>query len=285
MAITTRQAQLIYAQEVEKQLFFYGPLFRAFSRNFSADAANIGDTIKVPFVQQNTAAAWNDTSNNYATGETNQGQFEILINKRMKTSFSITQKMLMEMRVDEWREKAAMNVASVVNAIFADLTALIVVGNFPKSQVLTAATTTLDKIAELRTYAATNKIPPSQAALVLNSTLYSTLLAKLPYHVFGDQNPIKTGSVPGILGFANVIEIPQMTMPGFICLQSALAVALRAVPVLDATPYGLRSIIQDETSGLFVTRTVFTNGPVGTTTDTVESAYGVAAGEIGRAHV
>ena len=169
MAITMRQAQLIYAQEVVKQLVLQGPRFSAFTRNYSQDASQVGNKIKVPFVVQNQAAAWSDTTNNYAVGGTDQKEFEIPIDKRYKASFSITQDMLMNYRVDEWREKAELNVAAVINQIFADTVGLVTSANFLLNKTFAGATITLDDIVALRAYCAVNKIEPNSASLVLDS--------------------------------------------------------------------------------------------------------------------
>jgi hypothetical protein len=128
--------------------------------------------------------------------------------------------------------------------------------------------------------------PPDLAADIVDRGVMLTgggaLLGDLDANVYGGAEAIKGGAIPGLLGFAQVAEFPQLDIPGFVAQIDSIAIASRVFKPATTAPYeAVREIVEPET-GFTCTYVELGDGPSGnlsvSVTGLVKSAVGNANG-------
>lgn len=275
------------ALEVYSNKFIEGltnalPALRAFSLDLSDEMLEPGETVRVPLVTADAAAAWDDTTNNYGRTSASLADKKVEVTSRIIAGFGITQAQLANFRPAWWEQKGALNARSVADAVLDEVFGVVTAANFgdtaaKKLQVALAAFGR-KAIAELRPKVVKGKLQPAKSVLVLNPDFYAALLADLDASVYGGREAITGGVIPGLLGFRAIIEAPQITEPGFVCHPDAIAVGSRRVQVADTTPYKEFGPVTEPDTGLTLNRVIYTDGTIGKTSFSVECLFGVDAG-------
>lgn len=285
MATSLATAQEIYAKQFLKGLQRAIAALKAFSTSFSNEFAAIGDTVKVSLVSPDAVGSWNASSNNFVRPVAELKEIEVKIKERIITGFGITAEQMAAFRPEWWAGKADMNVEEVVDYILAAVAALVTPENYgdeagDKFNVVLAKFGP-NVIADLRAVAVKRNMRQARSVLALNPDFYSKLLGALDSIVYGGREAIVGGTIPGLLGFRAIIEIPQLNAPGFLCHPDAIAVATRRIALPDDTPYKLIKQITEPTSGLTMTNVVYTHGPDGTMNDSVNCSFAADVGNSG----
>ncbi len=275
------------ALEVYSNKFIEGltnalPALRAFSLDLSDEMLEPGETVRVPLVTADAAAAWDDTTNNYGRTSSSLTDKKVEVTSRIIAGFGITQAQLANFRPAWWEQKGALNARSVADAVLDEVFGVVTAANFgdtaaKKLQVALAAFGR-KAIAELRPKVVKGKLQPAKSVLVLNPDFFAALLADLDAQVYGGREAITGGVIPGLLGFRAIIEAPQITEPGFVCHPDAIAVGSRRVQVADTTPYKEFGPVTEPDTGLTLNRVIYTDGTIGKTSFSVECLFGVDAG-------
>lgn len=256
---------------------------KSFSLDLSQEAKQVGDTIQVPLVSADTAAAWNDTSNNFARATATMGDRDVKLDQRIVAGFAITPAQMSNFHPNWWEGKADLNAAEVADSVLVSLVALITAANFGDAAA-DKATVSLagfdaKAIAALRAQAIkAKKLRINRAVLALNPDFYSALLGTLDANVFGGREAMVAGVIPGLLGFRAIVEIPQLSIPGFLCHPDALAIAGRSVAFLGTKPYERVEEITEPETGFPMTNVLYIDGPTGKGNFSVSALYGVAVG-------
>ena len=89
--------------------------------------------------------------------------------------------------------------------------------------------------------------------------------------MYGGKEAIQGGVIPGLLGFRMVIEIPQLTIPGFVCSPDAIAVAARSFMPASKKPYENVQLITEPETGLTLTHVEYCSGDDGELSDSVNA--------------
>jgi hypothetical protein len=199
--------------------------------------------------------------------------------------FGITSEPMATFRPSWWEGKADANVEAVADEILAAVAALVTAGNYgdtanDKTSVA-LATFGRKSIAGIRAAAVKRKMRTARSVLCLNPDFFSALLGDLDANVYGGREAIQGGTLPGVLGFRAIVEIPQYEGPGFLCHPSAIAVASRKVPLADEGPYKLVKEIVEPETGLVLTNVILAHGPDGSLNNSVTALYGVDVGDEG----
>ena len=282
MATSVATAQEIYSKRFLKGLQRALAALRAFSTSFSDEFADVGDTVKVPLVSPDTVGSWNATTNNFVRTAATLKEVKIPIIDRIIAGFGITAEQMNNFRPNWWEGKADMNVEEVADTILAAVAALVTKETYGDTDAdkfnVALAKFTPDVIADIRAFAIKRKMRQARSVLALNPDFFSKLLGKLDANVYGGREAIVGGTIPGVLGFRAIVEIPQLAIPGFVCHPDAIAVATRRIALPDTTPYKLVKDITEPETGLTMTNVVYTHGADGSLNDSVNASYACGAG-------
>lgn len=204
------------------------------------------------------------------------------LDQRIIAGFGITPAQMANFHPNWWEGKAELNAAEVADSVLAALIALVTAANFGDAAA-DKATVSLagfdaKAVAALRAKAIAKKLRVNRAVLALNPDFYSALLGTLDANVFGGREAMVQGVIPGLLGFRAVVEIPQMTAPGFIAHPDALAIAGRQIPFLSTKTYEQVKEISEPETGFPMTQVIYVDGPTGKGNFSVSALYGVAVG-------
>ncbi len=145
----------------------------------SEHPAIFGDTTKVPiYSATGSANAWNSSSNNYETADSQGVTYkDIVINQRKKRTVTIDELQILRTDVVPLLKLELENVA---RTMVDDVNTLITAGNFALAvNVGPASGFDSDTVIDLKTQAQIKKYPASMRKLALNDT-YATALMKDP---------------------------------------------------------------------------------------------------------
>lgn len=279
MATNTNVAANIYAARAILGLKAIVRKVSIYSTDMSDEAKQPGETIKVPLVVADSAQDWNDSTANYSGTKATLKDIDLKLDGRKIVSFAITPDQVANFHPAWWQGKADLNVRALGYAFAQTILAKVTPANFSKSFQVDIASLDLLKIGDLRAACVEANIDPQMATLNLNSTAYSRLLAQLDSSTYGGIDAIKSGMISGILGFANVVEQPGLSIPGFVNLPSALAFATRVYTPVDKTPYMRFDNITEPDSGVTMSSVVYTEGGIGKTTFSNDIVFGSAVGD------
>jgi hypothetical protein len=285
MATSVATAHEIYAKRFLKGLQRALAALKAFSTSFSDEAREPGESVKCPLVSADTVAAWNATSNNFVRATTTPDDVKVTLSSRLIAGFAITSEQMANFHPNWWEGKADANAEAVADEILAGVAALVTAGNYGDTAAdkTTVALATFGRkaIAGIRAAAVKRNMRVARSVLCLNPDFFSALLGDLDANVYGGREAIQGGTLPGVLGFRAIVEIPQYEGPGFLCHPSAIAIASRKIPLADEGPYKLVRDINEPETGLTMTNVVLAHGADGSLNDSVSCLYGIAAADGG----
>ncbi len=237
MATSVATAHEIYSKRFLKGLQRALAALRAFSVSFSDEAREIGESVKCPLASPDTATAWNADDNNFHRSASSPRDISVALNQRLIAGFNISSEQMANFHPNWWEGKAEMNAEEIADTILAAVAALVTADNFgggvADKTTVALATFGRKAVAGIRAAAVKRKMRTARSVLCLNPDFFSALLGDLDANVYGGREAIVGGTLPGILGFRAIVEIPQYSGPGFLCHPDAIAVASRKVPLAD----------------------------------------------------
>lgn len=273
----------IFANKIiETARVILSPIF-AFSLDLSAEAKKIGDVIRVPMIGAGSAADFNASSNNYkAAAVATLQDREVAIDTRKLSKFGIDDAQAAAYSPSWWEAKAQANANAVCAALLDDVAALITAANYGDTATDKVAVSLAGfgtkGVAAIRSAAIGKSIRPRFASLVLNSEYFSALLGALDSNVYGGPEAIRSGMIPGLMGFGRVVEFPTLTIPGFVCAQDAVCIANRWLKPIDPAVYSYAAPATDEESGLTIGVREYTDPDTGMKSVSAELCYGKEIG-------
>ena len=255
-----------------------------FSLSLTEDAREKGESVVVQLATAEAAGDWNDTTNNFKASAAKEiGEVSVKLDQRKIAKTKITPSQMMNFQEWWWKRQGTLNARSVALAITGQAAAVITPANFgdakeDKMQV------SLDgfnskAISKIRDRAITDKsLQPADSVLVLNPSFFSELLGNLDANVYGGREAITKGIIPGLLGFANIVEWPGLKIPGFVASRAALAFAGRKIAFISTKPY---EMVKDEVVpelGCVLTTVLHIDSDTGNGTISVNGLFGVGPG-------
>lgn len=284
MATTnTNVAAEIYSKRFLAGLTTQLAPLRQFSTDFSPEAKQVGDTVRVPLISADSAAAWDDTSNNFSGTAEDLTDREVVVDDRRIAKFTITPAQMANFHPNWWEGKADLNVMEVADAVLDQVAALVTGDNYGDTaadkMTVSLAGFGRKSVAAIRAKAIKDKkLRMNRSVLALNPEFFSALLGDLDANVYGGREAMVTGVIPGLLGFRSIIEIPQLTGPGFVCHPDAIAIAARKIAFLSTKPYEkVQDVVEPET-GLLMTNVIYVDGSTGHGTFSVNVLFGEEVG-------
>ncbi len=197
-----------------------------FAKNFSELQGVPGKSIAVPVYNLSAAAAFNASTNNYATGANEIGGELITLDQHLVKSVAITDVEEAETGI-RWAADSAYAIADMLTRGVNDY----VFGLINATNVSLSATTpsTKAQVAGLYAIAEDNDIPVDRCIVALKPTQFATVLGQLDSNIYGGSEAIRLGVVDGLYGFKAFVCAPNLPegVDGAIICDTAVGVASR----------------------------------------------------------
>ena len=283
MAEETTTGHEIYAARTIKGLTRQLAPLRAFSIDFTDEAKAKGDVINVSLVTPDTVAAWNSANNNFRRSTKDVKQAKIEFGEPIITGFALSAANIRNFRKEFWEGKADLNTLEICDNVLATIAALITGANYGDTakdkMTVSLAGFGTSVVAAIRAKAiADKKLRTAMSVLALNPVYFSELLGKLDANVYGGRDAIVGGTIPGLLGFRAIVEIPQLAIPGFVCHPDAIAVAGRTHMPASNKPYEAVNAITEPETGLTLTHVEYCAGDDGSLSDSISALVASGVG-------
>lgn len=197
-----------------------------FAKNFSELQGVPGKSIAVPVYNLSAAAAFNASTNNYATGANEIGGELITLDQHLVKSVAITDVEEAETGI-RWAADSAFAIADMLTRGVNDY----VFGLINATNVSLSASTpsTKAQVAGLYAIAEDNDIPVDRCIVALKPTQFATVLGQLDSNIYGGSEAIRLGVVDGLYGFKAFVCAPNLPegVDGAIICDTAVGVASR----------------------------------------------------------
>lgn len=197
-----------------------------FAKNFSELQGTPGKSIAVPVYDLSAAAAFSAGSNDYGTGSNEIGGELIVLDQHLVKSVSITDVQEAETGI-RWAADTSYAIADMLtrgvnNYVF---------GLINSTNVELSADTPTSKATTAGLYAIAedHDIPVDQCIVALKPTQFAGVLSALDYNIYGSEDAIKLGVIPGLYGFKGFVCAPNLPegVNGAIICDTAIGVASR----------------------------------------------------------
>ena len=275
----------IYSRKVLKELPAQLNFLGAFSTDLSGEVLGPAKSIEVPLVEADEAGTYDRTSNNFARPAGTPKSATVTFGDPIITGFAVTADQASKIEKRFWEGKADLNVASVAASCSTAVTNLVTKSNFPKAVTSVGAASAFVRSGVAKIAAAvssaTNKLRVRFSTLALNGEYFYQLLSGLDASVYGGNEAIRTGVIPGLFGFGKVMLMHGLEIPGFVCEPSCIAFASRGFRPADDRPYTAVREIKDPESGLALTLVEYPDGPSGDLSESVTCRIGADVGDSG----
>lgn len=260
----------------------------AFSTNFSAEAADRGDTIRVPIVGAPTASS--DFTGDYTTGAAGTiTSTPVTLNRHKYKTVSVTAKEQSNTSVQVLENLivgAAQQLAiDVLNDILSNVTA----ANYGAAPTglsgLATSAFNYTKLLAAREACGAVNMPSAPRTLILNPSFYTQLLADdvvaKSFNLNLSASGVEDAVVRRVAGF-NIMEaigLPALgaeKLAGFACHPSSMAVAMRYLQPL--ANYEASGAVTDPASGMTFGFLRYSDVKSGMVYYTIEALYGFTTG-------
>ncbi len=254
---------------------------KAFSTSFKAAENSVGDRVRVAVFGKKTSAAFNKTTNNYAGGAKDVAGVDVILDQHIISGSTYDDIDFAECATDFWNGAGEAAGRAVAEGILTRAFGLITASNFSASTVLTEADAAdLRKWTMLRAVADNADLNARQCYLLVNSTYFAYLLSLLDVSKYGGPEAIRNGDIPGLFGYAGVIDCPSLpntgNLVGAIVHPSAIGIAGRILRANSPEAYSEVGYSVDEASGLPIGWRRFGNAATGQSHYAAEALFGAA---------
>ena len=264
MSTSLTNPQLVFA--ANKALIAAHPAIAKvskFATDFSAEAAQPGDTMKVMVFDTAAATAYDASSNNYGTVNGTLAGVAVTFAHRVKKTYAYNPTDHLKVNPAVWNRRGEAAGVAIARAIESAVAGLIIATNIPKTGDGSAAnesvlsSITKANLAKLRKACIAAEADPANTVLALNPTAFAEALALFDANIYGGTEAIRQGVVEGLYGFKAVMQLPLSSdasekLVGALIPSEALVVAGRTIPADDVGDGAECGFTTDEDSGLTV---------------------------------
>ena len=270
----------LYSDRTIKGLTRALAALRGFSLDFSDEIKAPGASLDVALVTADSVADFDRSSNNFGRTAVTAKKITLTKSTPVIAGFAVTADQLTKLKPSFWNGKADLNVQAIGDNILGKVAALVTPENYGDAAADKVAVTEAGfgrkAVAKIRAAAIAKSLRVNRSVLALSPAYFSALLGDLDANVYGGNEAMKTGVIPGLLGFGLVVEIPQLEIPGFVAHPDAIAVGSAVFRPASDKPYdSVQEIVEPET-GLTMTLVEYPDGASGDLSYTVNCL--VAAG-------
>lgn len=253
----------------------------AFSTNFGPDAADKGDTVKVPIIGAPSASS--DFAGDYTQGSDSEASsVPVVLNRHKFKTVHLTAKEAATTAIPLLEKLVSTAAQQLAIDVLTDILSVVKASNFAAAKEdLSVADFDYKTILQIREACNKAKMPKDQRSLILNTSLNTSLLADdivaKSFITSLAQPGVVEARVNRIAGF-NVMETDCLPdnkerLAGFVSHPSAIAVAMRYLqPIAN---YDEAGAVTDPTTGLTFGYLRFTDTSANKVFITLEALYGV----------
>lgn len=270
------------AQQSLDALLVEGIPLNAFSTSFSADIADVGESVTTRVASAVTAS---DASSGYTSAGVTSTAKTITLNKHKHFTMAFSDLEIAKggMSMLE-RTFVRPAVHAVVNAMMDDVLALVTAANFSNAKTVAATAFGADDVADLAGYLTTLSVPRSGRALIVGPSYFANLAqdnAIQASYAYGAPSAIRDNAVPRVHGF-DVYEYGDIpgnseNLTGIAAGTEALLIAARQ-PALPQNWGGAVESATDPETGLTIQLRNWYEGKDGKQYITATVIYGVQTG-------
>lgn len=258
------------------------PRLSSFSTNFTDEFKKTGESINIPLITPDAITKFNATTNNFHRLTAVLSEISLKLQDKMIGGHAITPQQMKRFMPSWWEGKSDLNINSMANIFLGMVADLVTAANYGSakgdSMSLPLAGFGLRVVADIRAAAIDRGMFVNESTLALNPIYFSVLLSDCKYDVTGDPAIIATGRIPGLLGFKEIIEIPQLTKPGFVCHQDAICVGSAIEDIASHKVFDAVNVITDPDSGFSVQQVIVTDSGTGAMSNSINAVPAVGVG-------
>jgi hypothetical protein len=257
--------------------------FNAFSRNFSAEAVQRGDKIKVLSVPAQDAAA--DFAGTYGVQDADAEGKDISINAHKYVSWGLTDTEIATMPQVQIETFFTQKGYQLAKAVLQDVLSAVTAANFGAAAYTgVAANFDSDDVIDIATACDTALMPDSMRSLILSGAYASSLLKDATVKgadSFGSADPIRAGVIGSLVGFdvmkSQLIPANSENLVGMAAYPDALLVAMRYLEPQDEGQLLAAEPVTEE-GGITLGYRRWYNPASGQNVSVMECNYGFAVG-------
>ena len=229
-----------------------------FTTSYSNEVVRRGATVEVPLIANLTATTFD---NSYESTGGTMNNVSISVDKHQIVTVSLSDTEYSKSSVAEITKFATQQGKALAQAVLTSVFNLFVTTASSAAQFSVAVTNasafTITNARTLRKALSDDKVPLTERSLILDSTLYDSLLSQsnlLDASQFGIRDVISEARVPRLLGM-NVYEsiiLPSnsITLKGMAVHPNAVAVAIRALEPQAPSEYLAATVVTEPASGV-----------------------------------
>lgn len=214
-----------------------------FARNYSSDAVQRGDKVKVLWVPSQAVA--NDFTGSYAPGDATATGLDVVINRHKFISWSTTDDELAKNPIIEIQTFGRQMGSNLGVAVLQDIWSVITAVNFVRNTVVgTSDQFDSDILIDVKEQCDLQNWPFEGRNVVLNAGHYNGLLKDGSVKnaaAYGGTEAIRGGNLPAVVGFNGIYQsnlVPTLnTMVGFATMPDAILVAMRYLAPQEGNTY------------------------------------------------
>lgn len=231
-----------------------------FTTNYSAEVVRRGATVEVPLVANLSATTFNQ---DYALTNGQLDRVSISIDQHKIVGVSISDTEYSKSSVADVTKFSYQAGKALAQAVLESVYSLFVTTAGSAAQytatITNASSFNITSARSLRKALAADKVPNTDRALILNSTLYDSLLSSdnlLQAQQFGARDAIMEAKVPRVLGMncyeSLVLPTNSISLSGLAVHPNAVALAVRALEPQAPSEYLSAQTITDPQTGLTI---------------------------------
>lgn len=273
----------IYSDKAIQQMKVALARLESFSTDYSDEFKETGDKVTIPVVQADEFGDWDDAENNFLRDSSDLEEVKLELGTKLIGGFAIKPSQMRRFRPAFWKGKAELNVNKLAGKLLAQVVAIVTPENYGDEAMdkmnITLAKFNLSTISDIRSKASERGMIPEACSLCLNPVFYSKLLAACGYDKVGDPEIIKTGRIPGLMGFKEVTEIRQLgAAKGFVSHPDAICVGTAIEDIASTKVFDLVQVITDPETGFSMQQVIVTSQGTGAQSSSVNALPAVGVG-------
>lgn len=251
----------IFARQILNQVIKKVAPLSAFARDFSSEAAQIGNAIAVPLVGACTATTFTQASDVYEQSGGTVNAITVTLNQNQIVPVDITDLQALNQSPARAEVYATQAGAALVDRVFGLITSLVTSVNFGAIvTTLAAASWTVTQIRKLKLTLDQRDANSDMRSLFIPVEIEDALLGDTAInaaYAYGNASAIQEGKVPRLLGM-DVYSLNQIPLNGISLVawaqhRDAIAVAMRAKVPQDTSLLSAFEVLTDERSGFTFT--------------------------------
>lgn len=250
--------------------------------SYSAEVVRRGASVEVPLVANLTATTFD---NSYESTGGTMNNITVNVDKHKIVTVSLSDTEFSKSSVAEITKFARQQGKALAQAVLEDVYSIFLTTASSAAQYAATLTNlsafTITNARSLRKALSDAKVPQTDRNLILNTTLYDSLLSQsglLDASAFGARDVIADGRVPRVLGMSVyeslILPTNSISLSGLAIHPNAAAVAIRALAPQEPSEYIAAQTVTDPETGISMSYRRHYSTATGRSFVSMECVYG-----------